>query len=205
MGNAWFDQVVFEGIENLEQTRTQKYAGDGFDLAGTAMQLLAGETATRLLHHAYFEPLGLPAMPLDQMGAGARPTVFELALLGQILANEGRYGEWEFFSRKTFEAILPTPYEGIEHPDPDNKVHFYGLGNRWVREDRDEAGRPLFSRRTIGHGSFSFSVFQVDLDNGLVIAQVREFGGKADATWYPQFLRAVRRIALPDHAPPPKK
>lgn len=196
VGNAWFDHIVCNGIETLEQTGTQKYAGDGFDLVGTAMQMLTGETAKRLLHQAYFEPLGLPPMPWDQMGSGAQPTVFELAVLGQILANEGRYGAWEFFSRKTFEAILPTAYKEIENPDPDNKLHFYGLGIRWVREDHDETGRPLFSLRTVGHGSFSFSVFLVDLDNRIVIAQVREKKSKADATWYPKFLQAARQIAL---------
>lgn len=196
VGNVWFDHVVFNGIETLEQTPTQKYAGDGFDLVGTAMQLLTGETTTRLYHRGYFEPLGLPPMPCEGMGAGTRPTVFQLAVLGQITANEGRYGEYEFFSRKTFESMLPIAYEGYENPDPDNKVHFYGLGIRWVREDRDEAGKPLFSRRTIGHGSFSFSVFQVDLENKIVIAQVREKNSKADAKWYPQFLKVVHGITL---------
>ncbi|MCF7847815.1 MAG: beta-lactamase family protein [Kiritimatiellales bacterium] len=196
VGNAWFDHVVFNGIETLEQTPTQKYAGDGFDLVGTAMQLLSGETTTRLFHEGYFAPLGLPLMPYEGMGAGARPTVFQLAVLGQIMANEGRYGACEFFSRETFDAILPTAYEGYENPDPDNKLHFYGLGIRWVREDRDEAGKPLFSRRTIGHGSFSFSVFQVDLENKIVIAQVREKKSQVDAKWYPQFLEAVHGIMI---------
>jgi CubicO group peptidase (beta-lactamase class C family) len=195
VGNVWFDHVVCNGIETLEQSATQQYSGDGFDLVGTAMQLLTGETTTRLLHQAYFEPLGLPPIPCDQMGSGARPTVYQLAVLGQILANEGRYGRWEFFSRKTFEALLPTAYEAYADPDPDNKLHSYGLGTRWVREDRDPAGQPLFSRQTLGHGSFSFSVFLVDLENKIVVAQVREKNSKADATWYPRFLQAARRIA----------
>jgi hypothetical protein len=160
------------------------------------MQLLTGETTTRLIHRGYFEPLGLPPMPYDQMGSGARPTVFQLAVLGQILANQGRYGAFEFFSEETFEAILPTAYEAYEKPDPDNKLHYYGLGIRWVRELKDDAGKPLFSRRTVGHGSFSFSVFLVDLENKIVVAQVREKNSKADRKWYPQFLREVHRMTF---------
>lgn len=193
VGNVWFDHYVLNGIETLHPG-VRKYAGDGFDLVGSSMQWITGETVTRLFHRSYFEPLGLPPMPFDQMGAGARPTAFELAVLGQILANGGRYGDYEFFSRETFASLLPTPYDDNESPDPDNKNHFYGLGIRWVREHKDNAGKPLFSPRTVGHGSYSHSVFQVDLDNNLVIAQVREKGTPADATWYPQFLQVVSRL-----------
>lgn len=59
---------------------------------------------------------------------------------------------------------------------------------------RDEDGRLLFSPRTIGPGSFSFSVSPVDLENKIVVAQVREKNSKADAKWYPKFLREVRRM-----------
>ena len=94
------------------------------------MQLATGETATRLLHAGFFEPLGLPAVPWNQVGASARPTVYQLAVLGQILANGGRYGSLEFFSPQSFEQLLPTVYEDLESPDPDNKNHYYGLGIR---------------------------------------------------------------------------
>ncbi len=196
-GNVWFDHYVLNGIETLHPG-PRKYAGDGFDLVGAAMQLLTGETVTRLFHHSYLEPLGLPPMLFNQMGSGARPTAFELAVLGQILANGGRYGRYEFFSPKTFAALLPTPYGDVEKPDPDNKNHFYGLGIRWVREHKDKDGRPLFSQQTVGHGSYSHSVFMVDLERNIVVAQVREKGSKADATWFPQFLEAVSRLTRDD-------
>lgn len=196
-GNVWFDHYVLNGIETLHPG-PRKYAGDGFDLVGAAMQLLTGETVTRLFHRSYFEPLGLPPMRFDQMGAGARPTAFELAVLGQILANGGRYGRYEFFSPKTFAALLPTPYDDFKNPDPNNKNHFYGLGIRWVREHKDKEGKPLFSQQTVGHGSYSHSVFMVDLERNIVVAQVRESGSKADATWFPQFLEAVSRLTRGD-------
>lgn len=197
VGNVWFDHLVLNGIETLHPG-SRKYAGDGFDLVGSAMQLLTGKTVTRLFHRAYFEPLGLPPMPFEQMGSGARPTAFELATLGQIVANRGRYGGLEFFSGATFEELLPTPYDEFEKPDPDNKNHFYGLGIRWVREHKDEDGKPLFSRRVLGHGSFSHSVFMIDLERGLVISQVREKSTKADAKWFPQFLSEISRVTRQD-------
>ena len=193
VGNAWFDHHVLNGIETL-QPGAKKYSGDGFDLVGSAMQLLTGETVTRLFHRSYFEPLGLPPMSFDQMGAGARPTAFELAALGQVLVNRGRYGQHEFFSEQTFELLLPTAYDGLENPNPDNKNHFYGLGIRWVREHRNDDGDLLFSKRTVGHGSFSHSVFVIDLEREIVIAQVREKGTKADARWYPKFLAEVSHL-----------
>ena len=197
VGNAWFDHHVLNGIETLHPGM-RKYSGDGFDLVGSAMQLITGETATRLFHQGYFEPLGLPPMPFDQMGAGARPTAFELAVLGQILANGGRYGRHEFFSAETFALLMPTPYDEFENPDPENKNHFYGLGIRWVRENKDDEGNPMFSSRTLGHGSFSHSVFLIDLDRNIVVAQVREKSTKADAKWYPQFLKVVNRLTRGD-------
>lgn len=197
VGNVWFDHYVLNGIETLHPGG-RKYAGDGFDLVGAAMQLLTGETITRLFHKSYFAPLNLPPMTFGQMGSGARPTAFELAVLGQILANGGRYGGYEFFSPETFDSMLPTPYDDVENSDPDNKNHFYGLGIRWVREHKDDDGKALFSQRTVGHGSFSHSVFLVDLERKLVVTQIRDRSTDADATWYPQFLEAVSRLTRSD-------
>ena len=49
----------------------------------------------------------------------------------------------------------------------------------------------LFSPRTVGHGSLSSCMFQVDLERGLVIAQVRKHAGPRYGEWSARFLQAV--------------
>ncbi len=194
VSNPWFDHIVLNGIETLHPGKIIKYNGDGFDLVGSAMQLQTGHTVTRTFHEGYLQPLGFPPTPITQMGTGIQLNALELATFGQIILNRGRYGDLEFFSEKTYEKILPTPYAQIENPDPNRKQDFYGLGVRWIREYKKTDGELILSPRTLGHGSFFGNVLLIDLENEIIITQIRTENHKSTDTWLPRYIQAVKSL-----------
>ncbi len=87
-------------------------------------------------------------------------TAMELAVIGQLLANRGSYGQYQFISPETFKEMRPKttgePTVAGEH----------GLGLHHIRHRRrgastnlEEPSDLLFSENTFGHGSFSGCIF----------------------------------------------
>jgi CubicO group peptidase (beta-lactamase class C family) len=217
VGNPDFENIVLGGLDTLAPGTSYAYTGTGYDLMGKAMEIWSGKTARRLLVEDLFRPLGLSDIPMNQMGMGARPTVWELAVFGQLLANGGSYGNVELFGRETFEKMLPRSYAEM-YPGVDVKGEQpYGLG-LGLRDDRrrvpeavgaadvdttmtaeqrlkaavDAAKKgELLSERTIGHGALSQSIYRIDLETGLVFTMIRRQGGKDFGKWCPQFFEAV--------------
>jgi CubicO group peptidase (beta-lactamase class C family) len=121
-------------------------------------------------------------------------TAMELAILGQLVANRGSYGDLEFISPRTFNRLLPEP---LLVPDR-GSVEDEGIGLHWIR--RLKPGAPpnskrvedqLFSPRTVGHGSLSGCVFMIDLERGLIIAQVRRQAGPRHGEWSARFFQTI--------------
>jgi len=121
-------------------------------------------------------------------------TAADFAKIGQLLLNHGAYGEFTFFSPRTFESLLPQPlnrfYPAI------NKD--WGIGITWMRQKHPEAGMngipsdaTVLSRNVIGHGSATSAILRVDLDNELVITQSRRRGGKDYDKHLTKFLIAI--------------
>jgi hypothetical protein len=46
----------------------------------------------------------------------------------------------------------------------------------------------------LGHGSFSGCIFLVDLDQELIVVQVRKRSGPRSAKWSPRFFQTVAAI-----------
>ncbi|HEY3265565.1 MAG TPA: hypothetical protein VGM37_01465, partial [Armatimonadota bacterium] len=77
------------------------------------------------------------------------------------------------------------------------------MGLVWYRETK--AGAPTNSKdpkdlilgeHVIGHGSASSCILRVDLDNDLVIAQIRATAGPKYDVYLPQFLTAIGESLL---------
>lgn len=192
--HAHLENIILNGLETLDPGARSVYSGLNLDLVGKAMEIRTGRTARRLLQEELFGPLGLGDIPIGDLGAGLRPTAWELGVLGQWLANRGSYGDTEFVSESTFEQMLPEDlqkrYPGVQE--------VYGLALNFRPEvrpgapaDSTKAEDRIFSARTIGHGSITQCVLRVDLDQGLVIAQVRKGGGKNFGDWSRRFFQAV--------------
>lgn len=194
--NPHLDNVILNGIDANEAGRKYEYSGTGFDLAAAAMALVTGKSWRRVYEDHLFGPLGFVDVKLTDAAAGGSFTARELGVLAQWMANRGSYGDFEFVSPRTFQRLLPEPvkkrWPDVTYSDEE------GIGNHWMRTFRPGAARGsrrpedlLFGPRVVGHGSFSASMFQVDLDHGLVITQVRKEGGPRHGDWVARFLQAV--------------
>jgi len=194
MKNPHLENVVLNGIDVNEPNSRYAYCGLGFELTAKAMEIVCGKSAARIYDDHLFRPLGFGDVVMGNASSDGEFTAMELGILGQWVANQGRYGTLEFISPQTFASLLPQPLRVVESgPTTDE-----GLGLHWVRHRRpnDGAGSAregelLFGPRTLGHGSFSGCVFVVDPDQGLVITQVRRSTGPRHAEWSPKFMQII--------------
>jgi CubicO group peptidase (beta-lactamase class C family) len=179
--NPWMDNVVAQGLETL--TSAYAYSGVPYDLTGFAMQELTGKTISRLFQDHLFEPLGMQGATITGMGTGAELRAIDLAKLGQMWLQRGTYGSHRFFSDEVWKGLLPESYED-RFPGLAPRAADYGSGTQWVDIPHPRAGEDglpvdakLVGNRTLGHGSFSGTVFRVDLENEVVIAVGRFSAG----------------------------
>ena len=142
-----------------------------------------------------FDPLGLKNTVLEEdLGFGCHSNAGEFAIIGQMLLNQGSYGDLELFSHQTFQQLLPQPLNRI-YPD----IHVdWGIGITWMRHMHPDAGnngmapdQTVLGRNVIGHGSATSAILRVDLDNDLVICQTRRRGGKSYDEYLEKFLMAI--------------
>ncbi len=106
---------------------------------------------------------------------------FDLAHVGQMLANHGAYGDLRFFSQDTFQQMLPQKLDKLLEPDTDVT---WGIGLTKFEENG-------LSTQTIGHGSASSCTLRVDLEKDLVITMTRLTAGKDFQEYHPKFIAAI--------------
>jgi CubicO group peptidase (beta-lactamase class C family) len=192
--NPFLDNVIRDGLDGLRPGLISNYNGMGYDLAGKAMEMMTGKSIVRLLHENLFRPLNIENIYLCDLGYSAKPTAYELGIMGQWIANHGSYGDKEFISEETFQKYLPTQlgkfYKGADKE--------WGVGVIYVR-DLKSGAKPgsadpkdlIFGSHVLGHGSSSGCILRVDLDKDLVIVQVRRVPGEKFDEYRQKFLTAV--------------
>jgi len=192
MRNPNLENVVLNLIDINQPAVKYEYSGLGFELVAKAMEMLTGRSAVRLYHEHLFQPLGLGDVPIDNASSDGQFTAKELAILGQLIANRGSYEGLQFFRAATFDQLLPRP---LTVPDR-GATNDEGIGLHWIRHYRSKtAGQGtqelVFSESTVGHGSFSGCIFIVDLQQQLVITQVRKQTGPGYAEWSSRFFETI--------------
>ncbi len=194
MRQPHLENIVLNGIDVNQPNVKYAYSGLGFELAAKAMELVAGKSAVRVYDEHLFRPLGFGDVPIGNASSDGEFTALELGILAQWVANRGSYGPWEFISPETFDQLLPQPLRVPDH----GLVADEGLGLHWIRHAKPEAppnskcpADLLFSPRTVGHGSFSGCIFVVDLEQQLIITQVRKHSGPRSGEWSPRFFQTV--------------
>jgi CubicO group peptidase (beta-lactamase class C family) len=199
--NPHLENVILNGLPSLRPGTQFAYNGMGYDLAGKAMEVMTGTSIIRLFHEGLYRPLGIANVPMRDMAFSAEMTSHELAVIGQLLANHGSYGSKEFISEETFNKLLPEPLSKY-YPKIDLD---WGIGLTWYGETKDGVDETkdgtrgsstdpknlILGKRVIGHGSATSCILRVDLDNDLVIAQVRRTHGPKYEEQKRKFLQAV--------------
>jgi CubicO group peptidase (beta-lactamase class C family) len=192
--NPHLENIILNGLDVNEPNVRYSYCGTGYELAAKAMEIVAGKSAVRLYDEHLFRALNFGDVPIGNASSDGHFTAMELAILGQLIANRGSYGDLEFISPRTFNLLLPEP---LQVPDR-GSVEDEGIGLHWIR--RLKPGAPpnskrvedqLFSPRTVGHGSLSGCVFMIDLERGLIIAQVRRQAGPRHGEWSARFFQTI--------------
>lgn len=198
---AHFENIILNGIDVNEPNMRYSYSGTGYELAAKAMEIVAGKSMVRLVSEHLFQPLKFGDVPINNASSDGCFTAMELGILGQLIVNRGSYGEMEFISPRTFMKLLPEP---LRVPDR-NAVEDEGIGMHWIRPLKSDAPSGskraqdlLFSARTVGHGSLSGCMFVIDLDQQLVITQIRRQCGPRYGEWSARFFNTISGAIVND-------
>lgn len=202
--NPHFENVVLNAIDVNQPGRQYIYTGTGFELVAKAMEIVSGKAFDRLYHDHLFGPMGMGDVPMRMASSGGHFTAHELGIMAQWLANQGSYGERQFVSPVTFRRMLPEPlsrrYPGI-HEIEGIGMHWMAVLRRGSPAGSTRQGDLLLGPRTIGHGSLTRCMLFADLDNALVIVQVRRGAGERFDEWSAKFFEAIVESLVDPRAP----
>ena len=177
--NPWLDNSLALWLPYLEPGTYHRYNGMGYNLAGKIMEIASGKSIFHLMHEYLFAPLDLQHTYLDyDLAYGIKSTAFDMAVVGQMLLNKGTYGDFQFFSEDTYEALLPVDLEKF-YPQIRGRTWGIGITSMNQYEENKETGerRALLSDKILGHGSATSSILNVDPENRIVFTQSRMSGG----------------------------
>lgn len=193
LSNAWLDNVVAQIIDALPVGEVFLYNGMGYDLAGKVMEFVAGKSIQRVIQEQFWLPLGIEGSSLFDLGFSAMLNAEDIAKMGQLLLNQGSYGDRQFFSPATCEKIMPTDLSQF-YPKVKNE---WGIGLAYRRTEK-VPGNPnsgyILAKNIVGHGSASSCIFLVDLEHDLVIAQSRRTAGTEYDVYYRKLLETVAQV-----------
>ncbi|MEZ5275456.1 MAG: serine hydrolase [Opitutaceae bacterium] len=181
--NPYLDNNLNVQAFSLTTPRLRRhYSGDGNNLAGMAMSLLAGKDMVTLLQENILDPLGEGLVTQTDLGYGAGYTADFLVRVGQMILNRGSYGPYRFYSPETFDAILPKRL--IDYvPTLNDPELEWGIGMEWMLDPMEADPEDAYlGGNVIGHGSATASTLRIDLDHNLVVVIGRDDPGDYAAT-----------------------
>ena len=196
--NAWSENWAANLLPCLKVGKEHRYNNMDTELTGKAMELITGKSILRLIKDHLFVPLGMTHSRISDVCHGSECTALDVAKFGQMLLNQGAYGETRFFSKETFQKMLPVKLRTYW---PDSKFDLpWGMGLTYFNERDPRAGKDgvaasktLLSKKTFCHGAASGAVLRVDPENEVVVTLVRTKNSEGDAykTNLAKFLLAV--------------
>ena len=152
------------------------YGGQGYVLGGKVIEMVSGEAIPQFFQRHLLGPLGCENTDVVGTHADAFSVPLDIAKFGQMLLNQGAYGQYRFFQPETFEKMLPRVL--TKELGPDAKKTF-GIGLD---------GSP----EKFGHGAASAATFQVDRTNDMVVVMTRNKMGKNQGKYNGKFFDALK-------------
>lgn len=159
---TWQDSMIAHCPREWPPGAKQRYGVVGIILAVRALELMSGKNYWHAMEEELFAPLGIKNILPGGTGFSAE----NLARIGVLLANHGKYGNWEFFSEETYQSMLPT---SLEPYFPAVKTG-WGIG---LRNTEASLGPGSY-----GHGGGCGTQLLVNPEKHLVFAMVRNERGK---------------------------
>jgi CubicO group peptidase (beta-lactamase class C family) len=145
----------------------RRYSGDGNNLAGTALELTTGQSMWRLLHDHLQAPFGEPVSQFD-LGFGGLFTAKYLGAVGQMLLQDGAYGEYRLYSPGFVKQLPPRPLAEFA-PNLTDKKDQWGIGFEWMMDPPGDRSKGVLGPNVFGHGSATASVWRIAPDHDLVV------------------------------------
>lgn len=143
------------------------YNGDGYNLAGKALEVTTGKTFFRTLYETMQKPMGESVTQFDN-GFGDKFSARFLAKVGMMLIQDGAYGDQRFLSPGFVKKLTPYRVSDVVKGFPDANLE-WGIGLTWMRDEGEPLGKNVF-----GHGAASASVWRVAPDHDLVVVIGRD-------------------------------
>lgn len=177
--NATLDSAYLQWTPTLEPGKVFAYGGDGNNLASKALEIISGRPIAELMDRQLFAPLGTSINQPDG-GWSSQATAWDIAKVGQMIANKGRYGDITFMKEETWKGFLPTRVADHITTLTDKGLEWGYAVSYMMDPDGPRSGGAL-GPNVVGHGSASSSILRVDLDSGLVVVMGRYGVGKESA------------------------
>lgn len=160
--HTWHESLIAHCKREWAPGARHRYGVVGIILSVRALELMRGRNYWDAMERDLFEPLGVRNVLPGGTGFSAE----NLARIGVLLDNHGRYGKWELISEETYRAILPTSLEPY-FPAVDME---YGIG---LRNESKHLGPGSY-----GHSGGCGTHLVVNPEKHLVFAMVRNRRGK---------------------------
>ena len=160
--HTWHEALIAHCKREWEPGARHRYGVVGVILSVRALELLRGRNYWDAMERDLFQPLGIHNVLPGGTGFSAE----SLARIGVLLDNRGRYGKWEFFSRETHAAILPT---SLKPYLPELNMQ-YGIG---LQDESQYLGPGSY-----GRGGGCGTLLVINPEQHLVFAMVRNGQGK---------------------------
>ena len=185
--NNSFENVVGEYLPYLEVGKKREYNGIGYTLAGKVMERVSGKALPFLFQEQLLGPLGNNDTFVQGAAGDTRSICMDMAKVAQMLLNRGGYGDICFFSRESFDKMMPIKLDKLVPGSTDE----WGIGLTWSVYNG-------VTNRTVGHGTASGAVFQIDQKNELVIICCRNQVG---LNYFENVQKFMRACTSPFNAP----
>ena len=153
--HTWHEALIAHCPRDWAPGDRYQYGCVGIILAVRALELLTAKNYWDAMEEQLFEPLGIKDMHPGGTGFSAE----DLARLGVLMANRGKYGSWELFSERTHERLIPGPLQ----------KHFPKLDKEIVRG----VGFAVMAPGFYGHGGGCGTCLMVEPDKHIVFAMTR--------------------------------
>ena len=160
--HTWHESLIAHCQREWEPGARHRYGVVGIILSVRALELLRGRNYWDAMERDLFRPLGID----DMLPGGTGFSAEDLARIGVLLDNRGKYGKWEVFSEETHKAILPTSLQPY-FPAPNLT---YGIG---FQNQSNQLGHGSY-----GHGGGCGTLLVVHPESHVVFAMVRNAQGK---------------------------
>lgn len=179
--HTWHESLIAHCPREWDPGARHRYGIVGIILSVRSLELLRGRNYWDAMERDLFQPMGIRNIYPGGTGFSAE----NLARIGVMLDNHGRYGSWELFSEETYQSILPTaltPYFSAVNMQ-------YGIG---LQKKNNHLGP-----RSYGHGGGCGTQLIVDPDSHIVFAMVRNGRGREFSQHLTAVTSAIRAWGTP--------